>query len=74
MAYTTIDNPELYFQVKTYTGNGSTQSITFDGSEDMSPNLIWIDSRTRTDKNTAWDTVRTAGNCLFTSHALAEYG
>ena len=33
MAYTTIDNPELYFQTKLYTGNGSTQSITLDGSE-----------------------------------------
>ena len=42
MAYTTIDNPELYFQTKTYTGNGSTQSITLDGSEDMQPDWIWI--------------------------------
>ena len=35
MAYTTIDNPELYFQTKLYTGNGSTQSITFDGTENI---------------------------------------
>ena len=28
--YTTIDNPELYFQVKLYTGNGSTQTITLE--------------------------------------------
>ena len=65
MAYTTIDNPELYFQAKTYTGNGGTQSLTFDGSEDMSPNLVWIKSSSRTDKHTAWDTVRGTGNCLF---------
>ena len=26
--YTTIDNPELYFQVKTYTGTGSSNAIT----------------------------------------------
>ena len=37
MAYTTIDNPELYFQTKLYTGNGGTQSITLDGSENMQP-------------------------------------
>ena len=72
MAYTTIDNPELYFQVKTYTGNGGTQSLTFDGSEDMSPNLVWIKSRSRTDKHTAWDTVRGTGRCLFPSHTLAD--
>jgi hypothetical protein len=44
-AYTTIDNPELYFQVKTYTGNGSTLSITFDGDEDMQPDLNWTKGR-----------------------------
>ena len=43
MAYTTIDNPELYFQTKLYTGDGSTtQAQTFDGSEDMAPDLVWI--------------------------------
>ena len=41
-AYTTIDNPELYFQCKTYTGNGTTQNITFDGDEDMQPDLVWV--------------------------------
>ena len=31
MSYTNgLDNPELYFQTKLYTGNGSTQSITLD--------------------------------------------
>ena len=45
MAYTTIDNPELYFQAKTYTGNGSTQSITLDGDENMQPDLVWIKQR-----------------------------
>ena len=36
MAYTTIDNPELHFQTKLYTGNGSnSHAITFDGSENI---------------------------------------
>ena len=44
--YTTIDNPELYFQAKTYTGNGSAgHAITLDGSEDMQPDLVWIKQR-----------------------------
>jgi hypothetical protein len=58
MAYTTIDNPELYFQVKTYTGTGSSQSITFDGSENMSPNFVWIKCRDATKDHMIFDTVR----------------
>ena len=72
MAYTTIDDSEAYFQAKIYTGNGSTQSLTFDGDTDMSPDLVWIKSRSRTDKHTAWDSVRTAGNCLFPSENNAD--
>ena len=45
MAYTTIDNPELYFQTKTYTGNGSTNAITFDGDQNMQPDFVWIKDR-----------------------------
>ena len=46
MAYTTIDNPELYFQTVLWTGNGSSsRSITLDGSEDMQPDWTWIKSR-----------------------------
>ena len=43
--YTTIDNPELYFQVKLYAGNSSTQAITLDGSEDMQPDFVWINKK-----------------------------
>ena len=45
MAYTTIDNPELYFQTKLYTGNSSTQAITLDGDEDMQPDFVWSKPR-----------------------------
>ena len=45
MAYTTIDNPELYFQTQLYNGSNSGQSITFDGSENMQPDWVWIKSR-----------------------------
>ena len=62
MAFTTIDNPELYFQVKTYTGNGGTLAITLDGSEDMSPNFVWIKERNLTSSHALTDTVR--GNTI----------
>jgi hypothetical protein len=45
MAYTTIDKPTDYFNTKLYTGNGGTQSITFDGSENMQPDWVWIKNR-----------------------------
>ena len=61
MAYTTIDNPELYFQTKLYTGNGSANhAITFDGSEDMAPNIVWIKNRDASDSHCIFDTVRGA--------------
>ena len=44
MAYTTIDNPQEYFQVLHYTGNGSTSSgisRTFDGSVNLKPGLVY---------------------------------
>jgi len=56
--YTTIDNPELYFQTKLYTGNGSTQSLTFDGSEDMQPDFLWFKQRDGTGTHAVFDSVR----------------
>ena len=52
-AYTAIDDPELYFQVKTYTGNGTAigsggLAVTFDGEEDMQPDLVWFGARNYT--------------------------
>ena len=48
MAYTTIDDPEAYFQVKLYTGTGSSNAITFDGTNDMQPDIVWIKQRNAT--------------------------
>jgi len=46
MAYTSIDNPELFFQTKLYTGNGSAgHAITLDGDENMQPDFVWIKQR-----------------------------
>ncbi len=58
-AYTSIDNPELYFQAKTYTGNGSTShAITLDGSENMQPDMIWIKCRSAAENHSLSDSVR----------------
>ena len=62
-AYTTIDDPELYFQCRAYTGNGADgHAITFDGTNNMSPNLLWFKGRAAPDSGSAahrlLDTVR----------------
>ena len=57
-AYTAIDDTEAYFQVKTYTGNGSTQSITLDGDTDLQPDLNWIKCRSAAENHIMSDSVR----------------
>ena len=58
MAYTTIDNPELYFQTKLYAGNSTARSITFDGSENMQPDWVWIKERDDAINHYDYDSVR----------------
>jgi hypothetical protein len=58
MAYTTIDNPELYFQIKLYTGDASSTSHTLDGDENMQPDLAWFKSRSRNDNHRIVDALR----------------
>ena len=72
MAYTTIDNPELYFQTKIYAGNSSTQSITLDGSENMRPDWVWIKNRSDSRKHNLYDSVRGATKRLVANDTVAE--
>ena len=71
MAYTTIDNPELYFQTKLYTGNGSTQSITGVGFQ---PDWCWLKSRAgdNVSNHRSVDSVRGATKELFQDATSAE--
>ena len=66
MAYTTIDNPELFFQTLIWTGDGSgTKSFTLDGSENMQPDWVWSKAReslsTITGSHFLFDSVRGGG-------------
>ena len=72
MAYTTIDNPELYFQTKLYAGNGSNgHAITFDGSENMQPDWVWIKAR-NSNSHRLTDSVRGATKVLYSDLNYAE--
>jgi hypothetical protein len=72
MAYTEIDNPELYFQVKTYSGDSSGQAITLDGEEDMAPNLVWLKRRDASAGGKINDTVRGVNKQLVTNNTNPE--
>jgi len=72
MAYTTIDNPELYFQTKLYTGNGSnSHAITFDGDENMQPDWVWIKDR-GSNSHRLTDSVRGATKVIYSDLNFAE--
>jgi len=64
MSYTNgLDNPELYFQVKLHSGDGGGgDSLTFDGDENMQPDMVWSKSRTEALNHTLFDSVTTAAS------------
>jgi len=73
MAYTTIDNPELYFQTKAYTGNGTAigsggLAVTLDGSENMQSDFVWLKRRTDNGyHNNLFDSVRGVTKVLYSN-------
>ena len=73
LAYTTIDNSELYFQIKLYTGTGSEQAVTLGGSEDMAVSMLWIKRRDSTGNHKLYDSVRGAVEEIYPSSNGAEY-
>ena len=74
MAYTTIDDPEKYFQCVTYTGNGSSRTISYPNADsDLDADLIWIKQRDGdATSQTIFDTVRGAQKAIFTNNTNAE--
>ena len=63
-----IVNPKQYFNTVTWTGNGSTQSVTGVG---FKPDLYWHKSRTEAYSHTLLDSVR-GFNLLATNNSNAE--
>jgi hypothetical protein len=69
MAYTTIDDPTIYFNTKLYTGTGSSLAITGVGFQ---PDWVWIKKRNGTTSHTVTDSVRGVNKQLFTNETAAE--
>jgi len=72
-AYTTIDDPSVYFQTGLYVGTGSELVITNDGNSNLQPDLMWIKNRTDGSTNHHWhDTSRGTTVTLFGNKTDAE--
>ena len=69
MAYSTIPKSTSYFNAKTYTGNGSTQSITGVGFQ---PDWTWIKDRVDTHDHNAYDAVRGVTKMITPNENYAE--
>ena len=70
MAYTTIDDPGLFFNTVIYTGDGNDdRTVTGVG---FSPDLTCLKSRDETEHHTWNDTVRGANKQLYSNLSYAE--
>ena len=65
----TIADGSEYFQAKTFTGNGSSQSITTTG---LSPGLVWIKVTSGNGDHGLWDSVRGTTKRLVTNGTNSE--
>ena len=70
MAYTTIDNPGLFFNTVLYTGNGSSNAITGVGFQ---PDWIWLKNRSTNNSHQLYDAVRGTTKYLESDNNGAEY-
>ncbi len=64
-----IDRPSDYFNVKTYTGSSTAQSI---GDFNFAPDLVWIKATSTTADHGLFDSIRGAGAVLISNRTNAE--
>ena len=73
MAYTSIDDPSAYFQIATYTGNGTDNTaITYDGNSDMQPDFLWFKLRSTTGNHVLLDSSKGSSKYLRSNNTAAE--
>jgi hypothetical protein len=69
MAYTTIDDPTIYFNTLLYTGNSTARSLTGVGFQ---PDWVWIKSRSNTYHHELYDVARGVQKGLNSNRTNAE--
>jgi len=72
MAYTTIDDPSVYFQTALYTGNAGVNNIVNDGNSNLQPDLLWLKSRSLAQPHTLRDSSRGTNKFLYANDNSAE--
>jgi hypothetical protein len=65
----TIADGSAYFDTALYTGNGSTQTVS---GLNMSPDLVWMKTRSQANDHVLVDSVRGVGARLFPNDTIAE--
>ena len=74
MAYSSIAKPTDYFRTKLYTGNGGSQSITFDETAtNMQPDWVFIKKRNGAADSSLMDVVRGVRKSLRSNKTNGEY-
>jgi hypothetical protein len=63
-------DPRSYFDVKLYTGNGSTQTIS---GLNFSPDFVWIKQRSGATSHTLHDTIRGTQLEIYSNSSSQEY-
>ena len=71
-AYTTIDDPSVYFQTAIWNGTGSALSVTFDGNSDLEPDMVWVKNRNLASDHRLTDSVRGTSAHLVPNGTDAE--
>ena len=69
MAYTTIDDPTIFFNTVLYTGTGSSNSVTGVGFQ---PDWVWLKKRNSTGNHFIYDAVRGVQKTIYTDATSAE--
>ena len=64
-----LNKPSSYFDIKTYTGNGASRSIS---GFDFGPDFVWLKPRSNTGGSEMWDQVRGATKIIYAHSSYYE--
>ena len=68
----TVTATSAYYQTKVYTGNGSSNAVTFSGNSNMQPDFVWIKDRDEADSHALFDSVRGVQKYMQVNNAGTE--
>lgn len=73
MAYTTINDPSVYFQTALYSGNGGgTNNVVNDGNSNLQPDWVWVKERSSTSSHALTNSTVGAGYILSSNNNNAQ--